>query len=296
MPRELTQDPQFPATFTVAGAAFSGVDAGQFLVDAPLTKYLITAVNSTTLTLSGQSAPNVGTRFSVGSSPGWTVNAYTGGLLVDHTGAQFVIFSNTAGVLSLSGTPASGAWKILVGGAVVATSVQFPGTVTIGASGVGVWTIVDSTGTLKDSSATDTGAATIVAGGPTTSLAGFNGTGAAQDGRGILGLTLLASIPDGASSESVTVNIQGNNLPSAGVGANSYWGTVGPSPLDPGWTDLPTSLDGAASTVAAQTIADTDNHIIATVPGQFVRWYRVVVTPGAGTGTFTSFIYAWGNL
>lgn len=294
MPRELTQDPQFPATFTVAGASFTGVAAGQFLIDAPLTRYLITAVNSTVLTLSGQTAPTVGVRFSVGSTPGWTVNAYTGGVLLDHTGAQFVIFSNTAAVLSLSGTPATGAWKILVGGAVVATSVQFSGSVTI--SSAGVWTIVDSAGVLKDSSATDTGATTSTAGGPTASIVGDNGTGGALDGRGILGLTLLAGIPDGADTPGVTVDIQGNNLPSAGVGANSYWGTVGPSPLDTGWTSLPVSLDGGAPATGGQAIADTVQHCYTTVPGTFNRWYRVVLTTGAGTGTFTSWVYAFGHL
>lgn len=82
---------------------------------APAVSLTPTAGTTTGASFTSSTAASAGTPATVTlSAAGWTINQFTGGVLVDHNEAVFLITSNTATVLTLAGvgTPATGAWTI----------------------------------------------------------------------------------------------------------------------------------------------------------------------------------------
>ena len=81
-----------------------------------LSKYGAISLSTIVVFSSGQiqngTSTSAGLNFLADTSKTWTVNKYTGWILYDSAGNQFTVISNTANILTISGTPAAGAYYV----------------------------------------------------------------------------------------------------------------------------------------------------------------------------------------
>lgn len=231
--------PFVPATWTDSGATWL-VNAwqGQLLRDSTYVTYLIASNTATVLTLqsisqpptspvtgayaidaSAQPGPNQGgptlrpvtgtvqtstyATVTIGSAPGFTVNAFRGMTFVDSAGVSWPIASNTSSVITIAsaGTPSSASsgkpWSVVTpSGAVLANSVAYTGTVTIAA-------YTANNAAVEDAITGGTGTTALVAGSYVTTLSA--GTSLAPNGF-LAGALVGATITDGTTTTTVLAN------------------------------------------------------------------------------------------
>ena len=293
---ELSVAPLFPATFAVAGADWTpAAYVGDLLLDASGAIFPITSNTDDTLVLDSMYAPQLGVTVVVAGTPGFTANAFKYGSFIDSTGAVFQILQNNTTTIVLAGSVApssSQGWKVLVN-----QNVAFkPGssnTLTVNSTD-GWWQVVEPDGTAVINSVSYIGdAATATPASSTLDVA-------LADSQVVCSLPFdLQHIKSwsincafvGGSSPVGTLNIQVSNVLGPVVATAA---APGPAALDPLWTTIATSLNGATATKDAQSVSATAGLLQPSLDPLSARWGRLVYTADAdapGTGTLVTWAY-----
>lgn len=280
--REVNDFAQFPASWAVAGASFSGgAFRGYWLLDCTGQRFKIVNNTSDQLLFTSIPAPNPGKQATV-SGAAWTAGQFANtpqkpSYLLNGDGAVIPILQNTTGALVVVQTfTPSGTLKIVQGNVVQAT---FPAaSVSLGGSW---WQIVEADGTAVTDSTVATGAVTVTPGSttPDVTIPNFSQN---FDGRALRSVT--ANVLLAGSSPSGSVHLYGCNRPDRSSGNAADYQVTGPDQIDPLWADLPLSLDGAPPAVGGVAINDTDAHYVA---------YNPLLAGGGGEGQFKWYMWGW---
>lgn len=298
------------ATFTVDGSSWTPhAFAGLWLFDASNTRILIVDNSATTLYLARVQAPVIGKHVTFGS-PGWTVNQYQNGRYVNGVPIRsylydssddpivFTIYGNTADTMLVSVADPlrvddSPTPPIFLGDGGQITDLGSPSD-----AGAGVWSIQADDGTVEDDWIGNTGAVSATEGGTELDVT-IPGLSVAIDLECIDTLSLNACVATGTVS-SPTGTLAWEAINTTGPDMGGIEGAPGPSPLDPFWTPVKVSPDGA---VAAASLAITSGAPHIAVPMVtpvssvgVTRYGRCRWTPGGspGTGNLTVKVYGTG--
>lgn len=298
MANQINQFALWGARYAVDGATWTpGEFAGDYLVDAAGTRFLILTNTDTTLSLQSLVPPNVG-QWATLTAPGWVAGQYAStpqiqSQLVDTVGTKTTILQSTADtIVYTEGVNLTGLPYILQGG----VRIDLPSGPT--STGTGWWQIVDAAGALQTDSLTETGDVTATAGGESLPVTDPQFS-QVIDLDGIDSFSLTSAVPGGTSPAGV-LSVLVNDSPAPQGGAQPGYIGPGPSQLDPFWKAIKVSVDGAAAS-ASVTVASATAHVV--VPSAHpnsvhlrARWLMLQWVPDGspGTGNLSVPLYGYG--